>query len=274
MTYVVERIDWDSSFLGYPVGMLELCSGFETGKLKETLSQYRSQFRLIFVALEEQGPETLPTPDAPCVCYDRKVVFKKTITAPPRPVDPHVQAYTSPICTKQMEQLAIKSGRYSRFKKDPELSPQYERLFLTWINNSVCNGLSDSIWTWRDKSKILGLMTLRYAKRVNLRSGQWEREARVGMLGVHDEYRRQGIGTALLNVCDFWCDSLNIPVASLITQVDNEATCGLCLKQGYKQVAEESVYHYWSPFWSYHPHRGWEYRPPVPAGANETAGPA
>lgn len=262
MTYQIERIDWDSSFLGYPVGMLELNKDFSEERLRETLLRFQKTFRLIFITLNDQGPDELPTPDAPCICYDRRVVYKKTIQPPIPAVDSHVKAYTSPICTKPMERLAIKSGRHSRFKKDPELSPQYERLFLTWINNSVCSGLSDSIWTWREGGKILGLMTLRYAKRIHPESGQWEREARIGMLAVHDDYRRRGIGTALLNVCEFWCDSLNIPVASLVTQNDNTAICALCEKQGYKNSAEESVYHYWSPHWVYDPHRGWERRVP------------
>lgn len=267
MIYQIEHHEWDSTFLGYPVGAVRLSGGYDEAKLQATLREAQRHLRLVFVYLEARGPDRLPSPDAPCVCYDRKVVFKKAIPSSPTPVNPHIKAYTSPICTRQMESLAIKSGRHSRFQKDPELSPQYERLFLTWINNSVCSGLSDSIWTWRDQGKILGLMTLRIAKRVHPETGNRERETRVGMLAVHDEYRRQGIGTALLDVCDFWCDSLDIPVASLATQADNEAACALCLKQGYSLSTEESVYHYWSPYWGYNPHRGWERRLP-PAASN------
>lgn len=260
MHYQVDRIEWDSSFLGYPVGLLELPPRYDEERFRKLLLEHQRTFRLIFVTLEADGPDTLPTPDAPCICYDRKLVFKKRIADIPKPmppVDPHIKPYTSPICTKQMEQLAIKSGRHSRFKKDPELSPQYERLFLTWINNSVSGGLADAIWTWREDGRILGLVTIRCAKRIHPGTGVVEREARVGMLSVHDEHRRRGIGTALLDACDFWCDSLGIPCASLITQVDNEAVCALCDKQGYTRETEESVYHYWCPHWGYNPHRGW-----------------
>ncbi len=133
MIYQIEHHEWDSTFLGYPVGAVRLSGGYDEAKLQATLREAQRHLRLVFVYLEARGPERLPSPDAPCVCYDRKVVFKKAIPSSPTPVNPHIKAYTSPICTRQMESLAIKSGRHSRFQKDPELSPQYERLFLPEI---------------------------------------------------------------------------------------------------------------------------------------------
>lgn len=258
MAYQITNVEWDSSFLGYPIGSLELPADYSETELHETLDAAKGRFRLTVINLMDNGPEELATPDAQCRCYDRKIVFKKPITPPIPPIDPHVKAYISPLCSRQLEQLAIASGAYSRFKKDLELSSQYERLYLTWINHAVRGDLADAVWTWREGAKIYGLMTLRVAKRINPETGKPEREARVGMLAVNNAQRRRGIGGALLDVCDFWSESLGIPTASISTQVENDAVCSLCDKKGYQKVNEESVYHYWSPGWHYDPHRGWQ----------------
>jgi GNAT superfamily N-acetyltransferase len=77
------------------------------------------------------------------------------------------------------------------------------------------------------------------------------------MLAVDAAHRRKGIGTHLINVCDFWCSSLNIPVNALVTQRDNEPTIALCQNLGFRCDRETSVYHYWSPGWIYDTRRGW-----------------
>ncbi len=257
MIYQIHPVDWESSFFGFPIGSLDIPAGFSSMELQETLRAAQQRFRLIYVNLQEFGPESLDSLDAPCFRYDQRITFKKTIPQVVSPVDEHVKPYTSTICSKQIEALAIKSGAMSRFKRDPELSLQYERLFLTWINNSVSGGLADSIWTWRENGKMVGLVTVRCARRVRPDNGQTEREARIGMLAVDDAFRRKGIAGGLLNACDFWCNSLDIPTAALVTQSDNVATIALCEKLGYEQAERDSVYHYWSPGWVYDTRQGW-----------------
>jgi GNAT superfamily N-acetyltransferase len=145
----------------------------------------------------------------------------------------------------------------TRFRRDPELSPQFERLYLTWINLAVTKELADSIWTWYENGQHLGLVTIRCAKRINPETGQPEREGRIGMLAVDSHHRGRGIGSGLFGACDYWCSSLDIPVNAIITQKDNEATIDLCEKLGFQKDLESSVYHYWSPGWLYDVHRGW-----------------
>ncbi len=257
MTYQIQPVEWESTFFGFPIGSLELPAEYSRETLLKSLREGGRRFRLICIALQNAGPDALEGLDAPCRCYDRRLTFKKQIPKSVPPLAEQIKPYTSTICSKQIEMLAIKSGAMSRFKRDPELSPQYERLFLTWINNSVSGGLADSIWTWRDNGKIVGLVTTRCARRINPESGQPEREARIGMLGVADSFQRKGIGSALLQACDFWCDSLDIPTSSLIVQQDNDAAIALCNKRGYEKTSEETVYHYWTPGWVYDTHRGW-----------------
>lgn len=257
MTYPVSLYEWESSFFGFPIGGITLPADFSPESLEESLRYGRDRYRLICITLETSGPEMLATSDVPCVCYDRKMTMKKHVPENVPSLDPHVKSYTSSFCSKWLERLAIQSGALTRFKRDPELATQYERLFLTWINYSVTGELADSIWTWREGEKHVGLVTIRCAKRIHPETGALEREGRIGMLAVDEQYRRRGIGRQLFEACDFWCSSLEIPAAAIVTQQENVEAIALCEKLGFRKTKEESIYHYWSPGWVYDAHRGW-----------------
>ena len=263
MTYPLIPVEWESRFFGFPIGNIELPADYSSKSLDESLRRGQKIYRLIYVTLNKIGPAELPTSGAPCLCYDRNLTFKKSVPDNVPSLDTHVKAYTSSFCSKWLERLAVQSGVLTRFKQDPELATQYERLFLTWINYSVTGELADSIWTWREADKHVGLVTIRCVKHQNPDTGALEREGRIGMLAVDRDYRKQGIGTHLFDACDFWCSSLDIPVISIVTQEENEQTTALCEKLGYHLTDEESVYHYWSPGWVYDTRRGWIHRAKV-----------
>jgi len=268
MTYPIHYVEWDSKFFDYPVGLLEITHSFDQQTFHETLRQGQSQYRLIYVGMEEKtpedrGPEELPTADKPCLCYDRKVLLRKEIEENVPPVKPKIKPYTSTTCTKPIERLAIRSGVMTRFKRDPELSPQFERLFLTWINNSVTGGLADSIWTWSEGERPVGLATVRCAKRIDRQTGQSVREGHIGMLAVDDEFVGQDIASGLIQACEFWCDSVDVPYSAIFITEENESLISHCLRLDYKKMFSESIYHYWSPHWVYDARHGWLHNPAV-----------
>lgn len=257
MSYPVNIIEWESRFFGFPIGGVEIPADFSMERLGETLLQAKERFRLVTISMLGKGPEELPTPSSPSICYDRRVTLKKPVPQNVPPLDLHVKAYKSAFCTKWLERLAVQSATLTRFHRDAELSVQYERLYLTWINYAVSGELADSIWTWRENGKDIGLVTIRCAKRVHPETGEIEREGRIGMLAVDEEYRHRGIGHQLFEACDFWCSSLSVPTVTIITGKENTATISLCEHLGYRSTDEETIYHYWSPGWGYDTRRGW-----------------
>jgi hypothetical protein len=50
---------------------------------------------------------------------------------------------------------------------------------------------------------------------------------------------------------------LDIPVNAIVVQRDNDPVIALCEKLGFRQDREGSVYHYWSPGWTYDVRCGW-----------------
>jgi GNAT superfamily N-acetyltransferase len=266
MTYPIVPAQWDSQFFSFPIGNIELPGEYDKKKLEETLKDAHEKFRLLFISVIGEGPDSLSLLGNNCPCYVRKLFFKKDVPKTTESVEPRIRAYTSTFCTPALERLAIQAGTMTQFRQDPELAPHFEQLFLTWINFAVTKELADSIWTCYEQGKHLGLVTIRSAKQVDSTKGQIEKEGRIGMLAVDAEHRRRGIGTSLIGVCDYWCSSLNIPVSAIATQKDNAPAIALCKKLGFRQDREESVYHYWSPNWTYDARKGWT------TGAKEQTG--
>ncbi|MDR0328312.1 MAG: GNAT family N-acetyltransferase, partial [Planctomycetaceae bacterium] len=216
--YQIIPARWESQFLSFPIGNVELPSDYTADELETTLQEAQSKFRLVFVSVRGDGPDSLSLFGRPCPCYTRKIYLKKDV---PKNIEfdtPDIRPYTSTFCSPALERLAVQSGTMTQFRQDPELAPHFEQLFLTWINFAVSKELADSIWTYYEDGKHIGLVTIRSAKHVDSQSGQMEKEGRIGMLAVDAAHRRKGIGTHLINVCDFWCSSLNIPVNALVTQ--------------------------------------------------------
>ena len=257
MTYPITTAHWDSRFFGFPIGDIELPRDYALEELETTLRESQPKFRLLFVKVPGEGPESLHLLGSRCPCYARKLFLKKDVPRNVDLFDSRIRAYTSTFCSSSLERLAVQSGTMTHFRQDPELAPHFEQLFLTWINFAVTKELADSIWTWYENGKHLGLVTTRSAKQVNPQTGQTEKEGRIGMLSVDAAHRRRGIGTNLAKACDFWCSSLDIPVNAIATQKDNEPAIALCKNLGFRQDREESVYHYWSSGWMYDVRRGW-----------------
>ena len=257
MTYPISPVHWDSQFFGFPIGKIELPENYDKEELETTFQEAHSKYRLMFLSVLGEGPDSLSLLGNKCPCYVRKLSFRKDVPKNVEAVDSRIQAYASTFCSSTLERLAVQSGIMTQFRQDPELSPHFERLFLTWVNFAVTKELADSIWTWCEKGQYLGMATVRCAKRTDPETGQVEREGRIGMFSVDSQHRRQGIGANLIRACDFWCSSLDIPVNAIIVQKENEPAISLCKKMDFRQDCETSVYHYWSPGWIYDAHRGW-----------------
>ena len=260
MIYTIFPVDWDSKFFGFPVGRINLNPGFSMESLNETLRQGKSDYRLFYIFLKEKGADELEGFESPCVCYDRRLVYEKNVNPFSGELDPRLRLYTEAACTKRMETLAVISGQQSRFRRDPRIFPFYEQLFLTWISNSILGGTADAIWVWQgDDGKPSGLVTVRVVKHTDPQTGQTIKDGRIGMLSVEEKYCRRGVGTSLIEACEYWGASAGLDQVSLVAPVECPVYNHLCEKAEYTPGSELSVYHYWSPSWEYSPRQGWKY---------------
>ncbi|MGL4594433.1 MAG: GNAT family N-acetyltransferase [Thermoguttaceae bacterium] len=257
MTYTISPVEWESRFFGFPIGKMKIPSGFSPELLSETLQKSQDQYRLIGIHLQDEGPDELETWQMSSPCYTRLITLEKPVPRNVVHLDSHVRAFTSNVCARDLERLAIQSGSLTRYKRDPELSVHFERLFLSWVNHAVIRQTTGSVWTWLENDEHIGLVTIQSLMKTHPNSNESYQEGQIRLLAVDEQYRRRGIGTLLFDACDFWCSSLDIPIVSITTQRENTATLALTQRIGFKPVSNESIYHYWTPKWIYDFHKGW-----------------
>ena len=143
----ITRLDWDSDFFGIEVGRLST--------KQEELHLKDSLFDLVYIHSKKKLINTsIP-------CYDRKITFKKKLVANTKiSLNPAVKEYGGEL-TKELLNLAITSGIYSRIKLDTKLSSRFEELYTIWIKNSLNGLLADYVFTYEKYYKFIGFVSLK-----------------------------------------------------------------------------------------------------------------
>ncbi|MDP8214051.1 MAG: GNAT family N-acetyltransferase [Candidatus Euphemobacter frigidus] len=151
--------------------------------------------------------------------------------------DPNVQIYSKSHPTKEMEDLAIACGRYSRFHQDPKIGEaKYRELYKLWLKKSLAGITAGCFWVYPNKSgKIIGMLSMKIIGDIV-----------DGDLGaVNKSERGKGIGEALFVETFYWSLENGYKYMQLITQGRNKASCSLYKKFGFEIVKVENFYHFW-----------------------------
>ncbi|SHJ58055.1 GNAT family N-acetyltransferase [Aquimarina spongiae] len=219
----IETLNWDSEFFGIRVGkMIAKNNQIDLSKL--------SDFDLTYI----YSREILRNPTLPL--YDQKVTFKKKVsTANELSKKPEVIAYSG-VLTNELKNLAIASGKYSRFKLDPKLSDYFEKLYILWITNSLKGNLADHILVFMKENKIIGFLSLKKNKSFY----------QIGLIATSPKHQGLGIGSALLQKAEEIALLENIHEIKVVTQLENEIACNFYKKNSYEIDTLEYIYHYWS----------------------------
>ncbi len=132
--------------------------------------------------------------------------------------------------------LAIQSGRYSRFAVDPRFPREkFERLYRHWIIGSLRKEMAKEVLTVQEHGRTVGMVTLR------------ERLSRgdIGLIAVDSEHRGRGYGTQLVRAAQRWFFEHGYAHAQVVTQADNVPACRLYEKCGYSVEKIQFFYHFW-----------------------------
>ncbi|OGC89729.1 MAG: hypothetical protein A2W25_13360 [candidate division Zixibacteria bacterium RBG_16_53_22] len=137
-----------------------------------------------------------------------------------------------------MARLALQIGQYSRFHLDNHFSPEtWQRLYCTWMQNSINRAIADDVLVIRDSGLIVALVTVR-AK---------ERTGEIGLLGVHESHRGAGLGRALVDAAMRWFLDRRLSSVRVVTQDANRPACKLYEACGFVVDSVENYYHFWNP---------------------------
>jgi len=221
--------EWDSEFFGFPIGVLDLSSGdaLETDTNRELMPScvyVRSEGRDALNAFELCGYTSTGV-------YEL-ITFSKTLYRDVASFD--VEAYTSDEY-EPLKSLGRQASHTSRFRQDLRFLPQADRLYDTWVKNSVEGPLADEVFISSCDTKATGLITLK----IGGDCGQ------IGLLAVDELSQGKGLATNLLKSVESYCYRKKVFRINVATQGDNIGAIKCYLKNGYTVSERKHVSHYW-----------------------------
>lgn len=176
---MIEFLKWDSDFFDIKIGCIHLN---ESVCLKTELNRARVEgFKLVYV----YGGRNLYVEQNICEAFngtlvDRKVVFETRITNQVDAISEVVSEYRSSEEDQVLLELALESGRFSRFKLDTNFKcGDFERFYSTWLSESLNGNIADHVFVAKINTLITGMVTLKINENV----------AKIGLIAVNPNFQ-------------------------------------------------------------------------------------
>jgi dTDP-4-amino-4,6-dideoxy-D-galactose acyltransferase len=232
---VVEYLEWDSHFFGFKIGKVTIFS-FQKEEVEFLLQEARdSGFQLLYFFSPLLSPELKVFMEAyQAKLMDEKTTFRKTVPVVQKTLDFTVQPYQGSI-NESLRELALESGKYSRFKIDDRLAHKFAAMYESWMVNSLNKSIADETLVALMNGQIAGMVTLKKFAGVG----------KIGIIAVHPDFQGKKIGKALLTATDHWYMNHGISEAEVVTQKENTIACSFYEKNGYQIHKIEYIYHLW-----------------------------
>jgi dTDP-4-amino-4,6-dideoxy-D-galactose acyltransferase len=231
MEKLVQYLVWDSDFFGYKIGELRAFSNLDN-HLQEAKNE---GYKLIYAKSQD-----IKTHDdyikAGGKLVDEKITFSRSVPQIQIPQPINIKLYEQQTVSKNLLDLAIQSGIYSRFKLDTNFkNHEFEKLYTAWIENSVKKQIAEYVIISEIQGKIVGLLTL----------GIKNDRADIGILSVDERFRGHGIATQLMNKAFLESEKLLQTRIQVVTQKANKQACSFYKKLGFEIEKTENIYHFW-----------------------------
>ncbi len=225
----IVKLDWDSDFFSLEVGELELSSNDRT-------FEPQAAFDVLYVKQNQEHDLTIPNFKE--TFSEIKVVFSKLINADKKLIyNQEIKSFQETTLDKEsIYELAYESGKYSRFKLDPNFdSHKFKILYKTWVDNSLNKKYADDVLVFILDAKIVGFVTYK----INTDF------AVIGLIAVNSNFQGKGIGSKLLNAVESHLIKNNIPELRVPTQFQNTTACQFYTKMGFSIKSQLIIKHYW-----------------------------
>ncbi len=237
MIYASGYLDWDSKFFDKNIGFIDARHATDA----QIKAELENMFNYDLIYHYCFHPVDLTEYDA--VLVDRK---RSYILENPQLKGTETVGFKYDGLPSELYDLALQSGEHSRYRVDSHFSHEdFERLYKTWIDNSLNEGFADYILISVEPSslpinkKITGFITAKVRENQD--------ELSIGLFATDKSYHGKGIGSALIqNIINIAAvKGLKVEVT---TQADNKTACDFYTNRGFRLDKEEYVYHIWSKY--------------------------
>lgn len=231
----IVKLDWDSDFFDFNVCRVdgEISSIHDLNTVSSMMDQgliklaYYSSINELKVNHAESSLEIK--------LLDKKTTFVKK-TSKDLQSHPAISFYDNDKPSARLVNLAIQSGKFSRFNVDEKISnDKYEEMYEIWITKSVSKEIAEEVLIYRHDDKIAGYLTV----------GKKNNRADLGMGAVDSKYRGLGIGRVLFENAEKWAYDCGYQDIQIVTQGANIPACTLYEKIGYAVESKKYFYHFW-----------------------------
>ena len=234
----VELLKWDSEFLGFKVGKLVLKEKSKLNSLNNCLrSAQENGFRLIFLYCTEELADSTALSDFQKRYHEKKITYftcDLTVSS---------NCNLSQVCScpelhlnQEVIELALESGRFSRFKLDLNFKNKtFERLYETWIKRSLKGEFDDEVFVVMDGKRLCGMITVKWNDEV----------AKIGLLAVFNKAQGRGIGTMLIEKIKHEACRKGIKCLEVSTQLNNNLANRFYQRKNFIVKEVVNIYHIW-----------------------------
>lgn len=229
-------LDWDTEFFGFKVAEL-IGDALNINELNESLALLsKEEVKLVYGSfINEVSSELFYFPGYEAKLVDKKVTYLKDVNKD-AVYDPGIFKFNFKKPSDELLNLAVDSGVYSRFNFDKRIPKiKFQDLYKLWMINSVNGSLAKSVLVYKEKNKILGMITL--TEKGN--------RADIGLIAVNNKFRGMGIGKKLIDAGERWAQDNAYKKIQVVTQGFNLPACILYDKMNFKVESIEYFYHFW-----------------------------
>ena len=235
---MLQFLEWDSNFFQLGAARLDASKLAPDEMVVELQSLKDSDYQLIYIfsphGVESINKEIIGSGGK---LVDQKVTFSMNISGFIPQYSPKIRSCLGFEMDKDLEMLAIESGKYSRFKVDEQIPRnKFEDLYRLWMKNSLLGVFAKEVFVFEDDGKKTGMVS------VDIRGG----EGWIGIIAVDEKSRGKQIGKHLMHAAIQYFMEQNVGILNVQTQLDNSVSCAFYEKIGFRIRNIEDVYHFWN----------------------------
>jgi dTDP-4-amino-4,6-dideoxy-D-galactose acyltransferase len=229
---MIQKLNWDSNFFNLNIGKAIINNTEEYFLAHAEFT--KSKFDLIYIFCPETiDYQTIEIIKSKKNLHDTKLTFTKNNLTSYK-LNSNINSIN--LLSPKLEELAIKSGIFSRFKRDHHLNKYFPLLYKTWIHRSVNHEIADIVYGYfSDSQELLGVLTLKKDDNI----------AKIGLISVSEESRGLGIGKALLHQAEHWCFINRVEKLSVDTQELNKKANSFYRVYDFNLSNKLHIFHLW-----------------------------
>ncbi len=236
---VFKLLDWDSSFFGFPIAIIQK-EVLTEEELTDALSQLKKQgVKCVYWPASALHPELISLAGKQNGKWvDTKIIYSRNLAG--FTFNYAEKLYINPYPSSEPDEaliaLAIASGYYSRFKKDEQFGIEnFRKLYSQWITDSVNKKIAREVFVSRYQNDLTGFISV----------GEKNDTGVIGLVAINEKYRGVGIGNMLMEYTLSWFNKNGFSKVEVATQKENKAACSLYEKFGFKPEKAFHYFHFW-----------------------------